>query len=522
MKKNLPVTQKEHLMPDNAEIVSTTDLKGVVTDVNETFIEISGFSRDELVGKSHNVVRHPDVPPAVFANMWDTIKTGKPWMGIVKNRCKNGDHYWVDAYVTPIMENGKITGYESVRIKAERDRIPTAEKLYRDIYNEKSLKSPFAMTSVANLATGAFVVLTIIFAGNIWIGSASPMLATGLYLVSLVFAGMNIFWSTRRIRDAYTEALRVIDNPVLQKLYTDEINDIAAIRLARRMQDSHLRTALSRLLHLSGRVSRHANATTDVSQQAASFVGEQQSQTATVATAIEQMSVSIADVSDSALQVTSAVEQAAGRAREGRGMLTKASESANALDKVMTSTSEVVNELHQDANSIGSVTDVIQNIAEQTNLLALNAAIEAARAGEQGRGFAVVADEVRSLATRTGESTKEIRELIEKLQSRVSQVVNVIDEGRKNTRESAENSKQVNNELAEVLDSVEDIRSKVFVIAKAVEEQNGVARNISSNISSINELAYKTTDAVTQGASESEALQKIAHELESMVERFRQ
>ena len=117
MKKNLPVTEKEQPFPEGAEIVSATDLKGVITDCNQAFVDISGFSRDELIGTSHNIVRHPDVPPAVFANLWDTLKSGKPWMGIVKNRCKNGDHYWVDAYVTPIIENGQVTGYESVRVK---------------------------------------------------------------------------------------------------------------------------------------------------------------------------------------------------------------------------------------------------------------------------------------------------------------------------------------------------------------------------------------------------------------------
>ena len=102
MKKNLPVTNTEVLLDPDTTIISTTDLKGQITYVNEEFIQISGFEKDELIGKSHNIVRHPDMPPEAFADLWETIKSGKPWRGLVKNRCKNGDYYWVDAFVTQI------------------------------------------------------------------------------------------------------------------------------------------------------------------------------------------------------------------------------------------------------------------------------------------------------------------------------------------------------------------------------------------------------------------------------------
>ena len=102
MRNNQPVTQREHQVSENQHLISTTNLKGMITYCNEVFITISGFSREELMNAPHNLVRHPDVPSAVFAHMWETLKQGKPWMGIVNNRCKNGDFYWVNAYVTPI------------------------------------------------------------------------------------------------------------------------------------------------------------------------------------------------------------------------------------------------------------------------------------------------------------------------------------------------------------------------------------------------------------------------------------
>ncbi len=111
MKINHPVTRNENDYDPSLQIISTTDTKGVITYVNEDFIQVSGFSEEELLKKSHNIVRHPDMPPAAFADLWQTLKAGKSWMGIVKNRCKNGDFYWVDAYVTPMFEDGRITDW---------------------------------------------------------------------------------------------------------------------------------------------------------------------------------------------------------------------------------------------------------------------------------------------------------------------------------------------------------------------------------------------------------------------------
>ena len=107
MRQNLPVTGREIEIPDGEEIVSRTDLKGKIVYVNPTFVRVSGFSEAELIGQPHNIVRHPDMPAAAFADLWATLKANRPWTGMVKNRCKNGDHYWVEAHAIPVYENGE-------------------------------------------------------------------------------------------------------------------------------------------------------------------------------------------------------------------------------------------------------------------------------------------------------------------------------------------------------------------------------------------------------------------------------
>src|SRR4051794_3997079 len=133
MRVNLPVTSEEYVLPEGEVIVTRTDLKGRVTYANDAFLRSCGFTREELLGKAHNIVRHPDMPPAAFQDLWDTIQTGKPWSALVKNRRKDGGFYWVKANVSPILENGRVVGYTSVRTKPAAADVEAAAALYKQI-----------------------------------------------------------------------------------------------------------------------------------------------------------------------------------------------------------------------------------------------------------------------------------------------------------------------------------------------------------------------------------------------------
>src|SRR5690606_5454155 len=138
MRKNYPITQVETRVRADQYLISKTDTRGIITYANPAFIEISGYSHDELIGQPHNLIRHPDMPPAAFEDLWNTLKAGKPWTGMVKNRRKDGGYYWVLANATPIVEDGEVTGYASVRTCPTRDQIEEAEALYQSL-NEGTL-----------------------------------------------------------------------------------------------------------------------------------------------------------------------------------------------------------------------------------------------------------------------------------------------------------------------------------------------------------------------------------------------
>jgi methyl-accepting chemotaxis protein len=247
----------------------------------------------------------------------------------------------------------------------------------------------------------------------------------------------------------------------------------------------------------------------------------QKEKTSQVATAITEMTATVQDVATNADLASQSAQQADTNARSGQSIVSQTIESINQLDSEIESGAIVVNKLESDAESIGSVLDVIRGIAEQTNLLALNAAIEAARAGEQGRGFAVVADEVRTLASRTQDSTKEIQEMIDSLQEQARAAVKSISQGQEKAKTNVENASQAGEALNSITSSVETISSMNIQIASAAQEQSVVAEDINKNVVYINEVANDNASASERLAASSTDLARLTEDLRGLVSQFK-
>jgi len=518
MKLNEPNTGFEKTFGEHVELISTTDLKGRITSCNEAFQEVAGFTCDELMGQSHNIVRNPDVPPELFADMWATLKSGRPWMGVVKNRCKNGDHYWVDAYVTPIIQNNAVVGYESVRRAATRAQIAAAEAIYERVRSGAKFKPVGDSRSRALMLTAVVPPLTV--AGAAMLGSSAAVLV-GLSVLSAAAAGAASWWVTRPLRSMAAAARSQINNPILQKLYSDDASELGSIVLQHKMEQARQNTMLGRSHYAATQINLHASKTSDIARNAHDGVNQQRLETETIASAMEEMSASVAGVANSAQQASEVASTIDAGADKGREALSLAEQTVLSIDASVTDAATAMESLSKDAESIGTVTEVIQTIAEQTNLLALNAAIEAARAGEQGRGFAVVADEVRMLASRTAESTLEIRNIVETLQNRTRDMVVTMEKGRTQAHQGVQNTQRVKEELEGILDGVGQIKAMNLGISTAAQEQSAVSHEISANIHNISNLAHQTSEIANEAMEESKSLDDLASELEDLVERFR-
>jgi len=310
LKINHPITDTEQTYGEDAELVSTTNLKGAITYANQAFIDISGFSSEELLKKNHNVVRHPDVPPATFADLWNALKAGKPWMGIVKNRCKNGDHYWVDAYVSPIVEDGSTIGYESVRVKPSRELVDRAGKIYKLINNGKRLKLRLLDINMTWRAYTGFMALfiPILLASTVY-GDFSLPWAAGLFAATAALLYPLAKFIMRPVQDLAKESKTVIDNSLIQMMYTGRNDEIGQIQTAMHMLRAKQRTTLGRVADSAATISTAAQQVAASAEETNKGVKNQYGEIEQLATAINEMAATVGEVARNATEAAHAANQ---------------------------------------------------------------------------------------------------------------------------------------------------------------------------------------------------------------------
>ena len=680
MKTNLPVTQREINYPEDKVFITKTDTKGIITYTNDTFVDISGYSREELIGANHNLVRHPDMPEWAFKSLWDTVNSGHPWRGIVKNRAKNGDHYWVRATVSPITDHGTIIGYISLRKKPTSTEVSAAEALYKSgvvpsakISIAERFRNLSLQTKLQLLIQPALLLMLGIGSFSIVNNNRSSMLEAAQQRTQVaandIIDGANMLMVTGQIADVNTRKLllkKIADSGNIIEVHLlrseqvikqfgpglpeeqiqDEVqrsaiaskkpyyaletrNGKPVFRAVTPYRSSHdfrgtdcltchlveegsvngasdiqidmsndfdklhkviveqiiiqiafqlvlfffIRLIVRRFVvipvdeikqHLSEVINGHMSSQVDISgrdemgevlcsvQSTKVLLGSIIDQIASVSwniddrakhlsetmtkvsegsrfqadaatsmsVAIEKMTSSIDLIAENAGEVKRVSENSTLLASEGSNIVQQVVDDMTRTNQAVMNTAQTMQQLGEQSDRIQDVVKVIKEIADQTNLLALNAAIEAARAGEQGRGFAVVADEVRKLAEKTGRSTQEIAGMVEEIRGSTSNAISEMVATVEMVKAGSVLAEKAGRSIVEINDGVAQVLNGVGDISASIQEQSVASREIAVNVEKVAQMSAENSESVKEVFGTVENLEMYSSTLEQSVRHF--
>lgn len=348
---------------------------------------------------------------------------------------------------------------------------------------------------------------------SVWLIAALIMSALAAWVITNLIVGP--------LRDTLKLAERVADGDLTHNQVVTRKDELGQLQGSMMRMTGNLRELIGGLRDGVTQIASAAEQLSAVTEQTSAGVNSQKNETDQVATAMHEMSATVQEVARNAEQASHAAVNASKEAREGDGVVSKAVAQIEKLATEVTHSKSAMDDLKNESNKIGGVLDVIKAVAEQTNLLALNAAIEAARAGEAGRGFAVVADEVRSLAQRTQTSTEEIAALISGLHTRTAQVATILDNSQALTANSVELTRNAGVSINNMTQAISTIETMNHQIAAAAEEQSAVAEEINRSVLNVRDISEQTASASEETAASSVELARLGVHLQSLVSRFR-
>jgi aerotaxis receptor len=506
--------QGEYVLPDDEVIITHTDPTSRITYANPAFLRSSQFGLDECLGQPQNIVRHPDMPKEAFADLWATIRAGKSWTGVVKNRRKYGGFYWVRANVTPMMERGRIVGYMSVRVKPTRQEIEQAEAVYAAIRARtgslRIREGRLIDTSVLgalrrmlhpslSVSTWSFAaVLSVVLLGmtaHIWMSEgfgtlpALGIVAAVLALLGAAFLERGVVRPLRRLHEATCQLLGGDTRSLIPATGVECVANVArAMDQVRIKMDGVVKDNLATAASFRDEV-----------RGAAEAVAELSDRTTEHAASLEESAASLTQLTASVARNSENTAQAARQSQDSLAATEHGREVVDHLNGTMSEISAL-------SKRIGEIVGIIDGIAFQTNLLALNAAVEAARAGEQGRGFAVVAEEVRNLAQRSASSAREIKALIETSTA-------TVDRG-------SELAGQAGEAMQKVVASVERVAGIISEIEAAGREQASGIEQINSAINQMEQMTNSDAAMAQELTATAARLSEQSDEMMAVISAF--
>ncbi len=521
MRTNLPITQRELELEAGCTLVSVTDPKGIIQYCNPAFIAVSGYRSDELIGQPHNLIRHPDMPAEAFRDMWETVKAGVPWSGVVKNRRANGDHYWVRANVTPVLDGDRVAGYMSVRTVPTRQEVDEAQRLYAQMVAEQGGSSPrlrldggervplhvwgrsvrywrrhdglalsvyCGLPPLIGLSVLAVAALHGAPSAPVWWGAA------GAALGSSVFAAHRIRRSWIAPLEAiYHHAHRMAGGDLSSSLSVRHPGVIGKTERALQQLSVNLRAIVNGTRE-GVDVLNHA------AQELAQGGQDLCTRTEVQSADVQQSASSLEQITGTVKQSAEAARNLASFARQAEGVTSHTAEAVQEVTQTMSA-------INESSHRVRDISQVIDGIAFQTNILALNAAVEAARAGEQGRGFAVVAGEVRALAQRCSGAAREIRQLIEGTVERIEV--------------GAQQTAAARTSMDEALAAVQSMGRLVGEIDLGSSEQSAALAQVHNAVEHIDGITQQNAALVEELAASAESVRIQTQAVSETVQMFR-
>jgi len=506
----------EFVLPDGEVIITHTDPSSCITYANQAFLTSSEFTLEECLGQPQNIIRHPDMPKEAFADLWRTIRSGKSWTGVVKNRRKNGGFYWVRANVTPMLGGrGEIAGYMSVRVRPTRAEVLEAERVYADMRGgragslriregrivDSSWLGRLKRALNPSLRIGTWVVVGSLCALLLAMGVVGASTVGFGWMTSLSFLGAaialaNIFY----IQSSVVQPLLRLQRATFDLLRGDTHTRIPAngvscvagfartLEQVRVKLDGVLKDNMTAATRVQSGVVEVVESNTELSNR----TGEHAASLEETAASLEQLTATVTRNRDSAHEAVSLVSQSSNVTTQGRD--------------VVGQLFSTMNEISGSSTRIGEIVSIIDGIAFQTNLLALNAAVEAARAGDQGRGFAVVAQEVRSLAQRSAAAAREVKDLIQASVQTVSRGTALAN--------------QAEQAMSKVVDSVHQVTGVIKAIEAATREQAAGIEQINKAVTQMDNITQQDAHMAQQLIETGRTLQEQSTQMLAAISAF--